>query len=100
MITTSIFMGANIPNSGTVSTSMFKSFITNEVANRLDGFTLTEGQGYWKGEPERTFILTVIHDDADVGIKVACEEVAKAYKQQFRQEAVLVASSQTVTTIV
>ncbi|NBX50788.1 DUF3574 domain-containing protein [bacterium] len=100
MITTSIFMGANIPDSGTVSTSMFKSFIENEVANRLDGFTITEGQGYWKGQRERTFILTVIHSYEDVGIKVACEEVAKAYKSQFRQEAVLVASSETVTSFV
>jgi hypothetical protein len=100
MITTSIFMGANIPDAGTVSDTMFSNFVNNEIASRLDGFTLTEAKGYWKGQPERTFVLTVLHDDADNGASMACEEIAESYKTQFRQDSVLVTSLPTVATFV
>ena len=79
-----LFLGRNIPDSGTVTKAMMQTFIREQVCPRFDGFTVTEGVGFWKGEQEQVTILTFITDDA-----AAVAEIAEAFKVAFRQESVL-----------
>lgn len=79
-----LFLSRNIPDSGNVTQPMMNSFIQNEVCSRFDGFTVTEGIGFWKGESENVTILTFITDDSE-----SVQEIAEAFKAQFRQESVL-----------
>jgi hypothetical protein len=43
-----LFLGRNIPDAGTISKAMMQTFIREEVCPRFDGFTVTEGVGFWK----------------------------------------------------
>ena len=36
-----LFLGRNIPDAGSVTQEMMNDFITDEVATRFDGFTVT-----------------------------------------------------------
>jgi hypothetical protein len=79
-----LFLGRNIPDAGKVSKAMMQTFIREEVCPRFDGFTVTEGVGFWKGEQESVTILTFITDEVD-----NVREIADAFKTAFRQESVL-----------
>ena len=79
-----LFLGRNIPDAGQVTPGMMQTFIREQVCPRFDGFTVTEGVGFWKGEQEQVTILTFITDDAD-----SVAEIAEAFKVAFRQESVL-----------
>ena len=79
-----LFLGRNIPDSGTVTKAMMTRFIREQVCPRFDGFTVTEGVGFWKGEQEQVTILTFITDDSD-----SVAAIAEAFKTAFRQESVL-----------
>jgi len=80
-----LFLGRNIPDAGKVTPAMMRDFIREEVCPRFDGFTVTEGVGFWKGEQEQVTILTIITDDV-----WNVTEIATAFKTAFRQESVLV----------
>ena len=84
-----LYLGRNIPGSGKVSKALIQEFIAQEVTPRFDGFTMTEGVGFWKGEQESVTILTFITDEAT---KVA--EIADAFKSAFRQDSVLMTETQ------
>ena len=79
-----LFLGRNIPDAGTVTPAMMQQFIREQVCPRFDGFTVTEGIGFWKGEQEQVTILTFITDDAD-----SVAAIAEAFKIGFKQESVL-----------
>jgi hypothetical protein len=79
-----LFLGRNIPDAGKVSKAMMQTFIREEVCPRFDGFTVTEGVGFWKGDQENVTILTFITDEVD-----NVREIADAFKTAFRQESVL-----------
>ena len=79
-----LFLGRNIPDAGKISKAMMQTFVREQVCPRFDGFTVTEGVGFWKGEQEQVTILTFITDDAD-----SVAEIAEAFKVAFRQESVL-----------
>ena len=84
-----LFLGRNIPDAGKVTNEMLDAFIATEVTSRFDGFTVTEGIGFWKGQQEKVTILTFITDEAT---KVA--EIADAFKSAFRQDSVLMTEMQ------
>jgi hypothetical protein len=79
-----LFLGRNIPDAGTISKAMMQKFIREEVCIRFDGFTMTEGVGFWKGEQENVTILTFITED-----EKSVAAIADAFKVAFRQESVL-----------
>ena len=79
-----LFLGRNIPDAGKISKAMMQTFIRDEVCPRFDGFTVTEGVGFWKGEQENVTILTFITDEVD-----NVTAIAEAFKTAFRQESVL-----------
>tara|TARA_B100000686_G_scaffold269337_1_gene285248 strand:- start:287 stop:577 length:291 start_codon:yes stop_codon:yes gene_type:complete len=84
-----MFFGGNIPNAGKINSAMFKGFVTDSIAPVFDSFTLTTGEGFWKGESERSYILTMFVDELTDALKDDIEAVAQAYRTAYRQEAVM-----------
>lgn len=85
METTTLTVGRNIPDSGTVTNQMLDQFIKDEVLTRLEYATITHGMGIYKGTMEAIVCISVTgkeHEDA-------LFEVGHAYKTQFRQESVM-----------
>lgn len=89
-----LYFGRNIPGGGVVGDSALRRFLVEDVAPRFAaGFTVWDATGHWTGasglaETERTIVLMLLQTgggNADSLVRV----VAHAYKQRFRQEAVL-----------
>lgn len=59
--------------------------------HKIDGYTLIETRGYWKGTAENSMILEI---DADRGIETSYKigNIAKMIKLNLDQESVLVQS--------
>lgn len=67
-----------------------------QVAQRLalhgiDGFTVTQCRGYWKGRPEDVLVVTVL--DHDFYSSDRYVDIAAAFKELFDQETVLLNTS-------
>ena len=86
MFTTTVYLGADIPDAGEVNAAMFSDFLKKVVQKHLTGFTLTDGYGCWNGNYEKVRILTIISEELLDEVLTIAEE----YKKQFRQECVLV----------
>jgi len=56
------------------------------VSSQFDGFTLTNGEGYWRGESEESLIIEIVSND-DIEAKVI--NLAKLIKLENNQESVL-----------
>lgn len=82
-----LYFGANIPAGATVSDSDFARFLADSVTPRFPGFTLATLDGYWKGEPEKVRVLTLLHED-DSSFRTNVRIIAEHYKSDFGQEAV------------
>ena len=80
-----LFLGRNIPDAGKVTNEMMNDFINDEVSTRFDGFTVTDGKGFWKGEQEKVTIITFITADGQTKV----QEIADSFKESFRQDSVL-----------
>jgi len=85
-----LFLGRNIPDAGKITDEMMSDFIKSEVSTRFDGFTVTDGTGFWKGEQEKVAIITFV--TADGSTKV--QEIADSFKESFRQDSVLMTETQ------
>ena len=71
-----------------VSKLDFARFLREHVIPEFENFAVVEGIGYWKGEPEDMFIVTIITENFYDAIVL--NGIAEAYKQQFYQDMVLV----------
>lgn len=87
-----IFMGRNIGQTLGVSEEAFAGFLEREVATRFpDGYTVQDGQGMWRyegvvyKEPGKV-VHVMLRRDSD---RAKLREIAYAYEDQFRQDAVL-----------
>ena len=49
MINTLIYFGTDIKNKAVVSDKQFNNFLDTELANEIEGFSVSEITGYWKG---------------------------------------------------
>jgi hypothetical protein len=94
-----LYLGANIPLAethskitgerfarATVSDKDFANFLEH-VTPGFPGFTVTEGQGYWKGQPELVRMLSIMAPDTDA-FRATIRQFAEQYKTMFAQEAV------------
>lgn len=54
----------------------------------IDGFTVTEHHGWWKGEPEESLSFVVVYDSNELP-EFSPEDTAAAMAKQFHQDAVL-----------
>jgi len=75
-----------------VSAQKWQDFLNLEVSPKFgDGYTVYDAKGYWAGEKltysERSKVLMIVSPDKDAEKRV--DEIAKAYKKMFQQEAVL-----------
>lgn len=68
--------------------------IVDIVKTRFDGFTLFEGTGYWKGQPERSLIIEII-TPCNSGDDKAIADIAADIKFINQQEAVFITKSST-----
>ena len=84
MKTYQVFLGTNKPSGGTVSTQEWLTFL-KQVDAVFDGYTVETALGAWKGEREKTFILTVITDEIKQLVRIA-----EDYKMIFSQDSVLI----------
>jgi len=97
MQTHTLSLGRNIPDAGTVTEQMWQEFLRETVCLFLDCCTITDGIGIWKGEVEQTKIISVTVDErsiASVAILDNLKAVGDAWKTQFRQECVMLTSTQ------
>lgn len=85
METTTLTVGRNIQDSGTVTNQMLDEFIKNEVLTRLEYATITHGMGIYKGTMEAIVCFAVTGKQYEE----ALFEVGEAYKKAFRQDSVM-----------
>ena len=90
MKTYQVFLGTNKPSGGVVSTQEWLTFL-KQVDSGFTGYTVETALGSWKGEREKTYILTVITDEIKQLIRIA-----EDYKMIFNQDSVLI-QEQTVS---
>ena len=87
MQTHSITLGMNIPNAGTVTNQMWIQFLNDTVLASLEYATITDAVGIYKGELEKSKVISVTTDSpAAVDSLLA---VGDAYKKAFNQECIL-----------
>ncbi|NDV22967.1 DUF3574 domain-containing protein [Desulfovibrio sp. JC022] len=76
-----------------VSSKRFQDFLSKQVTPKFsDGYTIYDAQGFWGGKSgftysERSKVLMIVSPDKDADQRV--DEIAKAYKKEFKQESVL-----------
>lgn len=92
-----VYLGLNRPDGGIVSYEDMQRFIDGPVSEAFpDGFTVFQAQGGWRdlvsGETirEPSAILEVAHGPQDTA-KVRA--LAQAYKAEFGQQAVMIATT-------
>ena len=83
----------NVPELGQswktkVSDRQFDEFVKENIIPDFDSFSITYGQGYWKGEKEDVTIVTIVSEDLDDAFLI--HDIASNYKNDFNQEAVMV----------
>ena len=89
-----VYFGMNTPN-GVVSEAEWQDFLAKVVTPLFpEGLTVIQAQGQWLGNDgtvakEPTRILEIVKEDPE-----AIKKIASEYKVRFRQEAVLVLSSE------
>jgi len=88
-----LYFGTAKPD-GTVTPEQWSEFLEKVVTPRFpQGLTVTEAHGQWQMqsgsiERERSYVVQIMHPDTPQS-DTAVREIARTYKQQFRQEAVL-----------
>jgi uncharacterized protein DUF3574 len=89
-----LYFGASIPGGGTVGDADWSRFEGDVIAHAFpQGFTVLDARGSWRGadgaivsEPSRAVVI--VHDD-DAAADAAIRDIARRYRETFRQEAVL-----------
>lgn len=76
-----------------ISSKRFQTFLSKEVTPKFsEGYTIFDAQGFWGGKhgftySERSKVLMVVSPDKNAEQRV--DAIAKAYKDEFKQESVL-----------
>lgn len=89
-----LFFGRSVPGGGQVSDAQWEAFVAETIAPRFpEGFTVWRGSGHWKGDDsavvsEDACVLEIVHP-ADPAIDAKLDEIARAYRQRFNQDAVM-----------
>ena len=79
-----VFLGTNKPSGGIVSNQEWLTFL-KQIDAVFTGYTIETAMGAWKGQREKTYILTVITDEIKQLIRIA-----EDYKIIFNQDSVLI----------
>lgn len=81
-----LYFGLNRPNGPVITHAEFNDFCEVCIDDHFEGYSLTSGEGVWKGEREDCVVFTVLGTSEDAA-KV--REIANDYKFCFDQESVL-----------
>ncbi|MCJ8268707.1 MAG: DUF3574 domain-containing protein [Psychrosphaera sp.] len=81
-----LYFGLSLPGGGGVSLKQWQAFQQNVLVANFDGFNVVDSTGYYKGEPERSKIVTILTNQS--GMK-AVKKVARQYAAKFQQESVM-----------
>ena len=79
-----MFFGRNIPEGGYVDDQSWQQYqvLLDEI---LDGMTILDGIGYWKGEQEKMKVISTSVEDESI-----VDDLVAVYKQMFNQDSVAV----------
>lgn len=89
-----LYFGRTIPGGGIVSDQEWNAFVAEVVTPRFPaGLTIMSANGQWREATgviarEPVMIIEILHPAGDVPDR-AIEEIVRAYREKFRQEAVL-----------
>lgn len=89
-----MFFGRSIPGGGSVSDSEWSAFVAEVVTPRFpDGLTIYAATGQWREATgvlarEPVMVIEILHP-ANAATDAAIEEIMRAYREKFRQEAVM-----------
>lgn len=95
MVTAELLFGRKIGDRVGVSDAAFAAFLAREITPRFpDGLTVVDARGQWRDsergsivrEPSK-LVLLIFRDDA--AKRENLNQIADAYKRQFRQQSVL-----------
>jgi hypothetical protein len=81
-----LYFGLSLPDGGGVSLKQWQAFQQNVLVSNFEGFNVVDSTGYYKGEPERSKIVTILTNES--GMK-AVKKVASQYATEFKQESVM-----------
>ena len=79
-----MFFGRNIPTGGYVDDDAWQQYqvLLDQI---LDGMTILDGIGYWKGEQEKMKVISTSVEDESI-----VDDLVAVYKQMFNQDSVAV----------
>lgn len=86
-----IFCGMARSTGPPVTRAELHSFLADQVASRFESFTISATRGFWRALPEASIVIEIVDDRA--ASETAVREIARAYKQRFAQDAVLVVTN-------
>jgi Protein of unknown function (DUF3574) len=89
-----LYFGRSIPGGGAVSDAEWDAFVRDVVTPRFPaGLTIHAAHGQWREESgtiarEPVMVIEILHPPGEAAER-AIEEIIRAYREKFRQEAVL-----------
>lgn len=87
---TRIYVGM-IDSNGNVYDAVFEDILAKLVGLAgLEGCTILDARGMWAGEYEDSKVIEILENEADLTVESKVYGLAKALKNVFHQEAVLV----------
>lgn len=81
-----LFFGLSLPDGGGVSLKQWQAFQQEVLVKAFDGFNVVDSTGFYKGQPERSKIVTILTDEQGMD-KV--KQVAQQYATRFHQDSVM-----------
>jgi len=81
-----MYFGLSIPTGGGVSVAEWHKFETEELVKVFEGFNVVDSLGYYKGEPERCKIVTLILAEKDIP---KAKKLGALYAKRFTQDSVM-----------
>lgn len=89
-----LFLGLSIPDGGEVTEDEWRAFVRDEVTPRFpDGLTLWRAEGQWRERDgtivrEPVLVIEIVHR-VDLRLDRDINDIAEAWRERFRQEAVM-----------
>tara|TARA_B100000795_G_C22790130_1_gene436549 strand:- start:1658 stop:1933 length:276 start_codon:yes stop_codon:yes gene_type:complete len=89
------YFGTNICNCENVTKKEWNIFVNEYIISELESFTLSDNTGYYKGELEITYILTIVHDNSHE-IYNKLNKIKIKYMELYNQEEVMIINIETI----
>jgi len=90
---TTCFFGTKINKNNIISyvtKTDWNSFINNNIKDKIPSFTTSKHIGYWNGEKELTYSLSVYHCKNDNNVIKNLKSISKKYIYIFDQEEIII----------